>query len=52
MNTGITIEQLIATVARVEAEVERKQSGHEKLVRFPLAPLPKNANLLVHPGVA
>ncbi len=52
MNTGITIEQLIATVARVEAKLEKKEKGCEDVLRFPLAPPREDVNLLAHPGVA
>ena len=52
MYTGITIEQLIATVARVEAKVERRQKEDEELLLFPVAPFREDLELLAHPGVA
>jgi hypothetical protein len=52
MNTGITIEQLIATVARVEAKVERKQREDAGVLSFPLPPFQEDVNLIAQPGVA
>ena len=51
MNTGITIEQLIATVARVETKVEGKRKDDAEVLRFPLAPFGENVNSLARPGV-
>jgi len=52
MYTGRTIEQLIATVARVDAEVDKTQKPKEcgKFLRFPVIPIPQNATWIMRTG--
>ena len=52
MYTGITIEELIATVARVEAKVDKRRKEEEELLHFPVAPFREDLSLVAHPGVA
>jgi hypothetical protein len=52
MNTGITIEQLIATVARIEASMEKRQRDCEELLHFPAVPFREDFQSLARPGVA
>jgi hypothetical protein len=51
MHTGITIEQLLATVARVDAKIENEQRVYREIPRVPNMPFGKTANLLFRPGV-
>ena len=52
MNTGITIEELIAIVARIEASVEKRQMDCEELLHFPMMPFREDFHSLACPGVA
>jgi hypothetical protein len=51
MHTGIIIEQLIATVARVEAKVEKARKIYAAIPRTPAMPFHEPANLFARPGV-
>jgi hypothetical protein len=51
MHTGIIIEQLIATVARVDAKVEKAQRIYGEVPQAPAMPLREAANQLARPGV-
>ena len=51
MHTGIIIEQLIATVARVDAKVEKAQRIYGEVPQAPAMPFREAANLLARPGV-
>jgi hypothetical protein len=51
MHTGITIEQLIATVARVDAKVEKTQRIYGEIQRIFTMPSREGANLFTRPGV-
>jgi len=51
MHTGIIIEQLVATVARVDAKVEKAQRGYGELPQAPATPFREAANLSAYPGV-
>jgi hypothetical protein len=51
MHTGITIEQLIATVARVDEKVEKAQWVYRELPQIPVMPFRETANLFARHGV-
>ncbi|MGA2961080.1 MAG: hypothetical protein ABSD96_05360 [Candidatus Korobacteraceae bacterium] len=51
MHTGIIIEQLIATVARVDAKVEKARRIYTVNLQTPAMPFREAANLLARPGV-
>jgi len=51
MHTGITIEQLIATVARVDAKVEKARRIYGEIPQTPAMPFREPANLVARPGV-
>jgi hypothetical protein len=51
MHTGIIIEQLIATVARVDAKVEKTERIYREIPRTPAMPCREAANLFARPGV-
>jgi hypothetical protein len=51
MHTGITIEQLIATVARVDAKVEKTRRIYGEIPQTPAMPFREPANLFARPGV-
>ncbi len=51
MHTGIIIEQLIATVARVEEKVDKARKIYVAIPRTPAMPLHEAANLFARPGV-
>jgi len=51
MHTGITIEQLIATVARVDAKVEKVRRVYGEMPQTPAMPCREAANLFARPGV-
>jgi hypothetical protein len=51
MHTGIIIEQLIATVARVDAKVEKAQRIYAEIPRISATPFREAANLFARPGV-
>ncbi len=52
MHTGIIIEQLIATVARVDAKVEKTQQRiYGEIPRVSAMPFREDANLFARPGV-
>jgi len=50
MHTGITIEQLIATVARVDAKVIEVQKMYAEIARTPAMPVRETASLVARPG--
>jgi len=51
MHTGITIEQLIATVARVDAKVEKARRIYGEIPQTPAMPFREPANMVARPGV-
>jgi hypothetical protein len=51
MHTGIIIEQLIATVARVDEKVEKARKIFVAIPRNPAMPFHEVANLFARPGV-
>ena len=51
MHTGIIIEQLIATVARVDAKVEKVRRVYGEMPQTPAMPCREAANLFARPGV-
>jgi hypothetical protein len=50
MHTGITIEQLIATVARVDAKVDEVRRMYAQISRAHIIPVHNTANLVARPG--
>jgi len=51
MHTGIIIEQLIATVARVDAKVEKTKRIYGEILRTSVIPSREGTNLFARPGV-
>ena len=51
MHTGITIERLIATVARVDAKIENANKVYREILRTSVVPLSGTANQFSRPGV-
>jgi hypothetical protein len=51
MHTGIIIEQLIATVARVDAKVEKAQRIYGEVPQAPAMPFREAVKRLARPGV-
>jgi hypothetical protein len=51
MHNGITIEQLIAIVARVDAKVEKARKVYREVPQAPAMPFREVANLFARPGV-
>lgn len=51
MHTGIIIEQLIATVARVDAKVEKARRIYGAVPQAPAMPCREAVNHLARPGV-
>ena len=52
MHTGITIEQLIATVVRVDAKIEKTQKIFAGLSQVRVMPFREATNLVARPGVS
>ena len=51
MHTGIIIEQLIATVARVDEKVEKTRKIYVAIPQSPTMPFHEAANLFARAGV-
>lgn len=51
MHTGITIEQLIAAVARVDARVDKAHRAGGEIPRIVVMPFRVTVNLVARPGV-
>ncbi len=50
MHTGITIEQLIAAVARVDAKIDKARRAGGEIPRIPAVPFRVPVNLVARPG--